>query len=227
MVTSSLNVPSSFNKSSLIQSECLTHNPPRIYAACYASLCTGILHGAWIKALQEPEAILAEISVMLSKSSIPNATAWFISETDQFGDLKIESNEGISSVCEKAKLVLQNKQDLPPSTVNSAMPVKPQTPSNSQSLRFQEALNVVNRLGLNVEVCGTWIWASGYTLPASADALVAAGFCWSGRKGSWYLRPEDQKRTTAPHTSWSMDKIRGKYGSDRIPLKQQSIGTAG
>ncbi len=41
---------------------------PRIYVACLASYNAGRLHGAWIDAHQEPEAITAEVWKMLASS---------------------------------------------------------------------------------------------------------------------------------------------------------------
>ena len=46
---------------------------PRIYVACLAAYNNGQLHGRWIDADQDVEAIQSEIANMLSSSPIPNA----------------------------------------------------------------------------------------------------------------------------------------------------------
>jgi antirestriction protein len=46
---------------------------PCIYVACLASYSSGILHGVWIAADQDPADIYAEIRSMLAKSREPFA----------------------------------------------------------------------------------------------------------------------------------------------------------
>lgn len=47
---------------------------PRIYVACLASYNNGCLHGAWIDADQDADAIRTEIRAMLKASPYPNVT---------------------------------------------------------------------------------------------------------------------------------------------------------
>jgi len=46
----------------------------RIYVACLASYNAGILHGTWIDANQDADAIRAEVRAMLKSSPCPNVT---------------------------------------------------------------------------------------------------------------------------------------------------------
>ena len=64
--------------------------------------------------------------------------------------------------------------------------------------------------GLNVELCGEWLWISGNTKPHK-DELKAAGCFWAAQKNMWYWRPF----WAAHHgkSSKSMSDIRAKYGS--------------
>nr|WP_321525158.1 DnaJ domain-containing protein [uncultured Cohaesibacter sp.] len=89
---------------------------------------------------------------------------------------------------------------------------------------YGEALNtalnaVVNLEGLEIEICGAWIWVSGNTFPHKA-ALKSAGFRWASKKKMWNFRPSNWKsksRGTA-----SMDDIREKYGSAHPSSRQHS-----
>ena len=65
--------------------------------------------------------------------------------------------------------------------------------------------------GLEVELCGSWLWIGGNTRE-NKEALKAAGCRWSNNKKLWYWRHEEDGR------SWSrgkktMSQIRSKYGS--------------
>jgi len=78
---------------------------------------------------------------------------------------------------------------------------------------INNALNAIINLGLEIELCGTWVWVSGNTKPHK-NTLKASGFFWSPKKLCWYFRPADHKSHN--RRSWSMDKIRGIYGSFEI-----------
>ena len=88
---------------------------------------------------------------------------------------------------------------------------------NSQQTNYGEAVNAaLNAIfgleGLNIEVCGAWIWVSGETFQHKA-ALKEAGFKFAPKKKRWYFRPTDW--VSRSRNSLSMDEIRGKYGSDK------------
>ena len=77
---------------------------------------------------------------------------------------------------------------------------------------FRDILNVLLKLdGLEVELCGSWLWIGGNT-KEHKDALKAAGCHWSANKKLWYWHHAEEgsrwhrgKRT--------MGEIRSKYGS--------------
>lgn len=82
------------------------------------------------------------------------------------------------------------------------------------------ALNAIINLGLKIEICGAWIWASGNT-KIHREALKTAGYLWSPKKTSWYFRPSEYKSYN--RSSWSMEKIRSTYGSHTIKDEQRHL----
>ena len=85
--------------------------------------------------------------------------------------------------------------------------------SRDYGAAFNDALNAILGLGLEIEICGTWIWVSGDTRPHK-DTLKAAHYLWSPKKLRWYFRPENQKSRN--RHSWEMDKIRTVHGSQDV-----------
>lgn len=82
---------------------------------------------------------------------------------------------------------------------------------------LSDAINAVLDLaGVEVEVCGCWVWLWGQTKQYK-DAIKAAGYKWAPKKGGWYYRPDDYKSYN--RGAWSMDKIRDVHGSKGVPRK--------
>ena len=50
------------------------------------------------------------------------------------------------------------------------------------------ALNAIIGLGLEIEICGSWIWVGGDTRPHK-DVLKLAGYKWAPVKKLWHFRP--------------------------------------
>lgn len=78
------------------------------------------------------------------------------------------------------------------------------------------ALRAVMDLGLNVEMCGTWVWVSGDTRPHK-ELLKSHGYRWSGKKMMWYWH-EAQQRSYG-RGKYSIEEIRGKYGSRGVRVE--------
>jgi hypothetical protein len=76
-------------------------------------------------------------------------------------------------------------------------------------IRIIDALLKIS--GIEVELCGRWLWISGDTYTNRA-ALKEAGCRWSKSKGKWYWRFE---KDAGPwhRGNKTMDAIRRKYGS--------------
>ncbi len=81
------------------------------------------------------------------------------------------------------------------------------------------ALNaIINLVGLEIEICGAWVWVSGATYLHRA-ALKAASFRYASKKQRWYFRPEGWR--SASRGAYTMDDIRGRYGSDTPHFTQR------
>jgi len=83
---------------------------------------------------------------------------------------------------------------------------------------LNKALNSIINLGLDIEVCGAWVWISGDTKP-HREILKANGFRWAPKKLCWYFRPDDYKSFN--RGTWSLDKIRETYGSNKASSTKQ------
>ena len=86
-----------------------------------------------------------------------------------------------------------------------------------QETDYPEALNaalnaIYGLAGLDIEICGAWVWVSGQTRQHK-DPLKAAGFKYAPKKKRWYFRPDDW--TSRSRGALSMEDIRDKYGSAR------------
>jgi hypothetical protein len=89
---------------------------------------------------------------------------------------------------------------------------------------YSEALSValnaiINLDGLEIEICGAWVWVSGNTYAHKA-VLKGAGFHYASKKKSWHFRPEDW--ASRSRGSLDMDGIREKYGSTSPKRKARS-----
>jgi len=71
---------------------------PRIYVACLAAYNAGKLHGRWIDADQDADAIRAEVADMLAQSPEPRAEEWAIHDFEGFGDYRLSEWESFDDV---------------------------------------------------------------------------------------------------------------------------------
>ena len=85
-------------------------------------------------------------------------------------------------------------------------------------------IGIINALlhldGLEVELCGRWLWIGGDTRKHK-EALKAAGCRWSNAKKLWSWHfAEDGSRWHRGR--YSMDQIRSKYGSTMFGRRRDS-----
>lgn len=83
---------------------------------------------------------------------------------------------------------------------------------------LREAIEKIITLpGINIEVCGSWVWVSGDT-KTNKDTIKAAGYRWAHKKMMWYYRKEDDAQPWHRRKGAykDMSYIREKYGSDEI-----------
>lgn len=78
---------------------------------------------------------------------------------------------------------------------------------------FMDLINKLLRLGVEVELCGSWIWLTGNT-KAVKDELKAIGFKWSRNKSAWYFHREPYRKRSKK--SMSLEDIRRMYGSAKF-----------
>jgi hypothetical protein len=76
----------------------------------------------------------------------------------------------------------------------------------AETLRVK--IEAVLNMGLDVELCGLWLWVTGDTKPHKEE-LKALGFRWSPHKTAWYY-PAVPSFNRIPR---SMDDIRQMHGS--------------
>lgn len=81
---------------------------PRIYVACLTAYNCGYLHGAWIDADQDENAIRAEIGVMLKGSPVADAEEYTIHDYEGFGEIQISEYAGIATVVTLAAFVMEH-----------------------------------------------------------------------------------------------------------------------
>lgn len=100
--------------------------------------------------------------------------------------------------------------------------------SKEQDFNFENTTNYDSKLndainaamvmdGVNIEICGIWVWLSGNTKPHK-EAIKAAGYKWASKKMQWYFRPEDYKSTS--RGTLSMDEIRERHGSKTVEKEE-------
>lgn len=77
--------------------------------------------------------------------------------------------------------------------------------------QFPEKVKQIALLGLNMEVCGSWLWVSGNTREHK-EALKELGLRYSPNKMMWYYRPKWYRSSNS--TPVDMEFIRKKYGTD-------------
>lgn len=88
---------------------------------------------------------------------------------------------------------------------------------------YPEAVNaalnaIIDLVGLDIEICGAWVWVSGATYLHRAT-LKAADFRYASKKQRWYFRPEGWRSSS--RGNYSMDDIRDRYGSDTPHFTQR------
>lgn len=75
---------------------------PRIYVADLAAYNNGYLHGVWIDAAQEVDAIQEQINAMLAASPVPDAEEYAIHDFEGFDGYRLSEYEGIKAAHEIA-----------------------------------------------------------------------------------------------------------------------------
>jgi antirestriction protein len=86
----------------------VSNSSPRIYVACLAAYNNGFLHGAWIDADQDADAIRDEIAAMLARSPVEHAEEYAIHDYEGFEGVSISEYAGIDSVARMAAFISEH-----------------------------------------------------------------------------------------------------------------------
>ena len=77
-----------------------------------------------------------------------------------------------------------------------------------------EYMDIIEKMihwsSVKIEIIGSWVWVSGNTMYYKED-LKAMSFRWSHNKSAWYFHFGEYRKKGK--TKYSMDDIRGKFGS--------------
>lgn len=89
------------------------------------------------------------------------------------------------------------------------------TSSNETNETAKEFMEIINKLiiceGLNIDLCGRWIWLTGNTFPYK-DIIKNLNFKWASKKRCWYWhKDEDICRS---RKNMTLDEIKNKYGCE-------------
>lgn len=80
-----------------------------------------------------------------------------------------------------------------------------------------EFVDIIEKLihmdGIEIEVCGSWLWVTGNTR-AHKDDLKALAFKWSSNKQAWYFHRDGYRKRSKKKLT--LDEIREYYGSEKI-----------
>ncbi len=92
--------------------------------------------------------------------------------------------------------------------------------------------HLLHSVGLNLEICGAWLWVTGET-KAHKDTIKAFAtdtgnkFRWHSKKTAWYFAPNDFKGRRKFRGSVAMDDIRERYGSASVATQSRpQVGAA-
>ncbi len=151
---------------------------PCIYVACLSGYNNGHLHGCWINANQEPEAIWQEINSMLANSPMPDAhsasgsdvgaSEWAIHDYKNFHGLFIDEQHDIEELSLWGELIAEH---------GKAIAVYISWAKDSLSLEVS-ASEFASRY------CGQWENAEAFGLRSDE---IEERYNWSGLESQFYF----------------------------------------
>lgn len=94
--------------------------------------------------------------------------------------------------------------------------------TNETAGQYMDIINSLMKVpGIVIELCGSWLWVTGNTLPAKS-ILKELNFKWSRKKSAWYFHFEPYKKREKVERS--MEDIRNMYGSERFQTRTMEQG---
>lgn len=101
---------------------------------------------------------------------------------------------------------------------------KSQADYNDPEELFEEWRRVVEaalNLGVDVELIGMWIWATGPNTYAQREGLKGLGFKWAHKKDDRTAYFNDMGVKSFSRGGYSLDDIRGMHGSTKFQNRRQ------
>lgn len=124
------------------------------------------------------------------------------------------SGEEIKEINSEYKLWWERYKDI--HTTKDGTTYKSSEATEETAEDFIEIINNLSTLsGIEVEICGRWIWISGNTFPVRAQ-LTSFGCRWSKGKKKWYWTTDEY--AYAYYKKPTMEQIRKMYGSQKVKL---------
>ena len=86
--------------------------------------------------------------------------------------------------------------------------------TNESATAYMNIVDIVLRMeGVELELCGAWLWATGRTYQYR-ETFKGMGFRWSKSKRAWYYSPEGF--TGKRKGFYTLNEIRQTYGSEKF-----------
>ena len=79
---------------------------------------------------------------------------------------------------------------------------------------------LIKMKGIEIELCGLWLWITGET-KQHKDQLKAAGCKYAAKKKCWYWKPENLKYRKKRKGELSMNEIRNHFGSQKVHAEEE------
>lgn len=90
----------------------------------------------------------------------------------------------------------------------------------AEQAEFAEILAVLMGLkGLEIEICGNWLWIGGET-KENKDALKGAGCKWASKKKLWYWHAGEWVKKV--RRALTMEQIRDLHGSEFLKYRPET-----
>ena len=86
--------------------------------------------------------------------------------------------------------------------------------TNESATAYMNIVDIVLRMeGVELELCGAWLWATGRTYQYR-ESFKGMGFRWSKSKRAWYYSPDGF--TGKRKGFYTLKEIRKTYGSEKF-----------
>lgn len=94
------------------------------------------------------------------------------------------------------------------------------TKTTETAKEFIDIVTSLSNLGVEIEICGSWLWITGDTFPVK-DELKNLGCRWSKGKKQWYWTKDHYMKS---RKCMSFDYIRTRYGSEVVETSNYKTG---